>query len=79
MASNNNKEAVKKTNSAEVAEKDLEAVSGGSIGIDIDPQTLRKLNKDAEILVKLENTSAQENPQKSEESNTDMSVFSIVR
>ena len=41
---------------AEVADKELEAVSGGSIGIDIDAETLKKLNKDAEILVKLDNT-----------------------
>ncbi|MGN0618943.1 MAG: hypothetical protein ACI4J7_07960 [Ruminiclostridium sp.] len=78
MANYNNKEAVKGTNYGEVADKALEAVSGGSIGIDIDPQTLRKMNKDAEILVKLENTSA-ENPQKSEEKITDIQEFSIVR
>ncbi len=40
---------------AEVSDKELEAVSGGSIGIDIDAETLKKLNKDAEILVKLDN------------------------
>lgn len=44
----------KKMNS-ELSDKELEAVSGGKIGIDIDPETLRKMNKDAEILVKLDN------------------------
>lgn len=70
MANNNKKE---------VADKALEAVSGGSIGIDIDPQKLIDMNREAEILTELENTPAQNDPGKSEENLTDMSIFSIVK